>query len=56
MDDLAMAVAVREVFLSPDRNLRIASSREIVSNTVVDLLCCQANRQKVPASAVDIRL
>ena len=56
MEDAAVTQADAEVFLSHDHNLRIASGKEIVRNAAVELLRCQASRQKVPASAGDIVL
>jgi hypothetical protein len=48
MNDLAIAVAVRNSLLRQDNNLRIAKREEIGPNTPVELSCSQTDRQKLP--------
>lgn len=56
MEEAAVTQADAEVFLSHDHNLRIASGKEIVRNAAVELLRCQASRQKVPAGVGNLVL
>jgi hypothetical protein len=56
MEDAAATLAVSATFLQRAHNLSIASGEEIVPNATVELLRCQASRQKVPAGAGDLAL
>jgi len=56
MHDAAVTLAVSATFLQRARNLSIASGEEIVPNSTVELLRCQASRQKVPGGTGDIVL